>query len=59
MTSYFCILTAFLDDEKFCINCLDPGTKKAKTASIVSADHKWAQLEQEYLHSDWTYETNI
>ena len=26
---------------------------------IVSASQKWARLEKEYIHSDWTYETKI
>ena len=28
-------------------------------ASIVSAGQKWARLEKEYFHSDWTSDTNI
>ena len=26
---------------------------------IVSAGQKWAQLEKEYLHYDWTSDANI
>ena len=26
---------------------------------IVSAGQKWARLEKEYLHSDWTSDANI
>ena len=28
-------------------------------ASNVSAGPKWEQLEKEYIHSDWTSDTNI
>ena len=38
--------TTFSDDEKCCKNCVDPGTKRAKTAKIVSAGQKCARLEK-------------
>ena len=59
MTSYFCLFCYFLDDEKCCRNCVDPGTKRAKTAKIVSVGQKWARSEKEYLHSVLTSDTRI
>ena len=41
----FVLFTTFLDDEKFCRNGVDPDTKRAKTAKIVSAGRKWVRLE--------------
>ena len=38
---------------------VDPGTKRSKTANIVSAGPKWEWSEREYLHYGWTYDTNI
>ena len=49
----FVFFATFLDDEKICRNYVDPGTKRAKTAKIVSAGQKWARLDKEYLQSDW------
>ena len=57
MTSYFHLFCYFLDDEKCCINGVDPGTKRAETAKIVSAGQKWAWSEKKYMHSNWTYNT--
>ena len=33
--------------------------KGQKTAKIVSAGQTWAWLKKEYLHYDWTYDTEI
>ena len=33
--------------------------KKAKMANIVSTGQKWARVEKEYLHYDWTSDTKI
>ena len=59
MTLYFCLFCYFLDDEKYCRNCVDLGKKRAKMTKIVSEGQKWTRLEKEYLHSDWTSDTNI
>ena len=45
--------------KKCCRNDVDPGTKRAKTANIVSTGQKWARLQNEYLHYDWTSDTKI
>ena len=42
----FIFLATFLDDERFYRNCVDPGSKGAKTANIVSKGQEWAQLEK-------------
>ena len=55
----FVFLANFLDDEKCCRNCVDPGTKGAKTANIVSTGPEWAWLEKWYIHSDWTSDTDL
>ena len=59
MTSYFRLFCYFLGNEKSCTNVVDPGTKGAKTANIVSVGQIWARLEKKYIHSDWTSDTNI
>ena len=59
MISYFHLFCYFLDDEKCCKNCVDPGTKGSKTAKIVSTGQNWAQLDKEYLHADWNSDTKI
>ena len=55
----FVFFATISDDKKFCRNCVDPVTKRVKTAIIVSAGQKWARLEKEYIHSDWISSTKI
>ena len=33
--------------------------KRQKTGNIVSTGQKWAQLEKEYLQSDWTSDSKV
>ena len=59
MTSQFRLFCYLFRRWKRCRNCVYPGTKRSKTAIIVSAGQTWARLEKEYIHSDWTSDTKI
>ena len=46
MTSYFRLFATFLDPKQYCRNCVNPGTKRAKTSLIVFPGQKWTHLRR-------------